>query len=344
MRIALSLFVLFSSLFSANFIHPDFSSCYKKNEKHFEYYEGYVAYPYKTGLSIVYSSEKKLDTFLKHDRYLGLYLVKTPKAKPIRFRNTTSISLGEWLGSADDSSLYAGNFAKKMDGLEANAQMASRNDANGFVMCLCCDGYGIATGDGGFIETEYIEHFVQSKDDSYGSLGVRFKQKAQSVYVDTVDPFCTSRVLEMGDIIISLDGKKVSDIFAFKRDILFGNPKQQHSLQIKRDGKVHTLKAILSKRFGGGLVSDTYLERFGLEFSSDLSLIKAESFGLKLGDRLLEIDGYAVKDFIDVRKMLSQRGSGAKLLFIRDGFEFFIDMEKNTNTKKMGLKAENYGY
>jgi hypothetical protein len=343
MRALVALSLFFSFLFSANFIHPDFSNCYKKNRTTFTYQEDLEAYPYNSKYAIVYAPHEKLQDFIKYDKFLGLYLVANSSGRTLKFKSTDSVVLGEWMGSADESSLYVGNFAKKMDGLDAFAKMASSNEPNAVVMCLCCEIYGIAIGLGDFIESEYIHNFVTKKEDTYGSFGVRFDKVGKKIVVKTIDPFCKNRSLELGDEILSIDGKAISELWRLKREILFGTPMDKRTLKIKRDGKAQKIVATLSQRYGGGVLSDTFLERYGLYFDKSLILLGAQSFKLKVGDRLIEVDGKKVSSFDDVRQILSTANKRARLLFSRDKFEFFVEIDESNTIESTKLNAENNG-
>ena len=327
MRVLTLLILAFAYFVQAgSFIHPNFASCYSKNKKLFKYQEGLAIYPYSKKFSIAYSKKNILKNYIAYDEFLGLYLLKNSNQKSLKFRKTSKIALGEWLGSASDNELYVGNYAKKMDGLESNAKMASYNQENGFLMCLCCEAYGISTGNGEFIETEYIENFIKKRDSIYGSLGVRFKQKIDKIYVSSIDPFCSNRVLNLGDEILTINGKKVKSIGDFKKKILFASPNKKFNIKVKRGSKSLVVVATVSMRFGGGIKSDTYLERFGLYFDDDLKLIKADSFKLKIGDKLLQVNGKKVEKQDQIQDVLSKSGGKCRLLFTRDNFEFFVEI------------------
>ena len=82
------------------------------------------------------------------------------------------------------------------------------------------------------------------------------------------------------------------------------------------------------------MVSDTFLERFGIYFDPSLKIVRivpgsqAQKRGLKKGDRLLMIDGKKCGSRGDVREILSGYATGGELperfLWERNDFQFFL--------------------
>ena len=99
-------------------------------------------------------------------------------------------------------------------------------------------------------------------------------------------------------------------------------------MKIKRDSKYLNFKVKTKKRYGGGYVSDTFLEQKGIYFSQNLTILKIanefEGYGLKVGDRLIQVNGKKVSDTTDIRKHISSFKHFAILLFEREHFQFFI--------------------
>ena len=87
----------------------------------------------------------------------------------------------------------------------------------------------------------------------------------------------------------------------------------------------------IHKRYGGGYISDTFLEKKGIFFDKDLKIIKLKgmykSYGFKLGDKLLKVNGTFVNSYTEVRKNISNFDEKASLLFQRDGFQFFVSIK-----------------
>ncbi|MFA5461913.1 MAG: PDZ domain-containing protein, partial [Sulfurimonas sp.] len=137
------------------------------------------------------------------------------------------------------------------------------------------------------------------------------------------NPFVKLNQLKVGDIILELDSKRVKDSASFMRDMLFGLVGSTHSIKVKRESKTLTLKAITQKR-----VDNVYLEFLGLSFDKNLLIIKiekkAEHFGLKLGDRLLQANTKYIKDAQDIFDETYNLKNPLNLLFEREHFQFFV--------------------
>ena len=52
--------------------------------------------------------------------------------------------------------------------------------------------------------------------------------------------------------------------------ILFSLPGSEHKVTVRRDGKELVLDVRIAERLGGGLLSDTFLERLGLYLDRQL--------------------------------------------------------------------------
>jgi type II secretory pathway component PulC len=78
-------------------------------------------------------------------------------------------------------------------------------------------------------------------------------------------------------------------------------------------------------------LSDTFLEVLGLSFDKNLKIIKiepaADKYGLKLGDKLMQINQSNITTEQEILEIISQSEESANLLFERRDFQFFVKIK-----------------
>ncbi len=331
-RFFIAFFIFFQVANSASFTYPDFRQCYNKNTKAFVYFGDTRAVAITKHLAVAYSKTKPKVSFVKFDPFLNLYLFYSKKTlKPVRLKSTHSLKLGEWIAGMDDTSLYAGNFAKSGDLLDSFYLQNAKLEANSIISCLCCEVYGLGIGKGSFIGSEYIKRFMSSKNIYYGDIGVRFEKEAKDFIVKSRDPFYPNQLLHVNDKILKINRKKVTSLKQLNQTVLFSKPKSIVNIELLR-GK-HKLKRslVVRSRMGGGYVSDSFLEKKGIFFDKELKIIRikkksfADMSGLKIGDKLIQIDFNMIKNQNDIKTYFSNtKSKEAQLLFDRDNFQFFV--------------------
>ena len=332
MRFVLILLFTVNALFSVSFTYPDFRKCYKKDVKSMVYFGDTKAVAISKHYAVAYLKKKPKYPFVRHDKFLNLYLFHSKKVlHPVHLRNTDKLTLGEWLASMDDSSMYTGNFAQRGVGLNIFFKQNSKTPPNSMITCLCCSVYGIGVGNGKFISSNFIKRFLDSKSVAYGDIGVRFLRRGKDVIVSSVNPLFAHQKLKVGDIIKKIDGRRVRKVEDVEDYVLFQKIGKIVKLQFVRNHKLMTEKIKVQKRYGGGELSDSFLEVKGMFFDKKLRIktIKKGSFaqksGLHRGDKLLQINRVSVKSEDDIRRVLSKIGKKAiNLLFERNNFQFFV--------------------
>lgn len=333
-RILISFFILFSFANSTSFTYPDFKQCYNKNLKSFVYFGDIRAVAVTKHLAVAYSSVKPKGPYVKYDPFLNLYLFKSTKAlTPVKLKSTHYLKLGEWIAGMDDSSLYAGNFAKSGDLLDSFYLQNAKLEKNSIVSCLCCEMYGLGIGSGSFIGSEYIKRFINLKDVYYGDIGVRFDKHGKDFIVKSIDPFYQNQLLAVGDKILKINGKKVTSLKKLNQTILFSKPKSIFTVELKRGKNILKRSMVVRSRMGGGYLSDSFLEKKGIFFDKDMKIkrVNKKSFGeisgLKVGDKLLQIDQKKIETQNDIKSYLSNnKNKESQLLFERNNFQFFVKL------------------
>ena len=332
MRSILILIFTLNALFSASFVYPNFKQCYKKDVKSIVYFGDTKAVAISKHYAVAYLNRKPKHSFVKYDPFLNLYLFYSKKTlHPVRLKNTDKLTLGEWLASMDDNSMYAGNFAQRGVGLNIFFEQNSKIPPNSMISCLCCDIYGIGVGNGKFISSNFIKRFLNSKSVDYGDIGARFAKRGKDIIVSSVNPMFKNQKLKVGDIIKKIDNKKVKTVEDIEDYILFQKIGKIVRLKFLRNNRFLTKKIKIQKRYGGGELSDSFLESRGIFFDKDLRIksIKKGSFGQKSGllrgDKLLQINRISVNNEDDARRVFSKiKKKEINLLFDRKNFQFFI--------------------
>lgn len=335
MKLVIVLFLFLQTAFCAEFVYPDFKQCFEKNKNSFVYFGETRAIAISKNRAVAYSKTKPSQPYIKHDPFLNLYLFesKTP-LKPVKLKSTNLLKVGEWIAGMDESSLFAGNFAKVGDVIDSFYLQNAKLDANSMVLCLCCEVYGLGVGGGSFIGSEYIKRFVENKTNIYGDVGARFEQRGQEFFVSELDPFFENQKLHIDDKILKIDTKKIYSLKGLNQQILFSQPEQKLTIELLRSGKILKLEVVVKQKNGGGALSDSFLEKKGIFLDNDMRIKKiiegsfGQMSGLKTGDKLLEVEQLKMENSAALRKFFStNKAKSVHMLFDRNDFQFFMTLD-----------------
>ncbi|NCD11955.1 MAG: signal protein PDZ [Epsilonproteobacteria bacterium] len=331
----------------AEFVYPDFSQCYEKNKGSIVYFGNTRAIALSEKYAVAYSKEKPSVAYAKYDYLSHLYLFESPKPlMPMKLKTTAELKLGEWLGSMTDKSIIAVNASKIGKSANEFFEFGGVGEVNAIVGGLCCEMYGLGVGDKFFIGSEALEQFMLGKSASFSELGVRIVDGNESVIVDFVDPTFKEARLKAGDKITLLNGKKVSNVSEFSEALKIFKDLSKVSAQIQRDNawieenilapKVEAKKVEAPKvKKTPPPKKESYLQTKGFKFDNDLKIIGiergsfAEKSGLKIGDRLMQIDRVPMERVSEADAYLAKnRNRDMSLLFERDDFQFFVTLKR----------------
>lgn len=330
----------------AEFVYPDFSQCFEKNKQSVVYFGKIRAIAISEKQAVAYSKEKPSVPYVRYDAYSNLYLFDSPKPLiPVKLKATTEMKLGEWLVSMTDSSLVAVNASKIGKSGNELFEFGGVGEPNSLVGGLCCEMYGLGIGDKFFISSEELDRFIKGQSASFSELGVRVVDGNESVVVDFVDPNFKDAKLKAGDKITLLNGKKVSNITEFADALKTFKDLTKVSAQIQRDNawieenilapkpivkKVEPKKIPLPEK-----KKESYLQGKGFKFDTELRIKDiargsfAEKSGLKVGDRLIQVDQLPVERMAEADAYLEKnRTREISLLFDRDDFQFFVTLNR----------------
>ena len=323
------LFVLASFLFINLYAcKGGYASCVAKVKDSHAIQNSSLFIPISKTTRLVYTKNRPYAKILKEDPFLSLYLIEDKHPFTYPFDINMRLQLGTAM--VTDRVAKEGRFVRNQIGLNSLALYSESLIYPALLTSSCCSLEGVVT-QRGIIQKEYLNHFVSSKSSEYGDIGIRVKNEKSFVIVSASDPFMQGNPFKKGDCIVAFDGKKIQAASVLMRKILFSKVGSKHSVKVKRGKNFITYKVTTHKRFGGGALSDTFLEQKGLFFDKQLRLKKIASvfakYGLKIGDKLIQINGVRVKNQKELRAYLQTYKDYSSLLFERNGFQFFVNIK-----------------
>lgn len=325
LRLLFATFLLFVNLYACK---GGYSSCVKKVQDSHTFVNDTLALPITQTTRLVYAIRAPKAKILKYDPFLSLYLVK--ETSPFKYPFDINMKLELQSAVVTQNGSCEGRFTRKQIGLNSFAKYSQKVTPPSIITNSCCSIEGIVTALG-IIQKEYILHFMKSKSTFYGDIGIRVDEKSNSVIVRASDPFMKNNPFQRGDRVLEFDGKRVVNAASLMQKILFSDLDTIHSVKIQRGSDITIFHVATKKRFGGGFVSDTFLESRGLYFDSKLRLTKItgsfKNYGLVLGDRLIQVNGVKVKTQEELRSYMENFTDYSSLLFERNHFEFFVNIK-----------------
>jgi len=201
--------------------YPDFSMCYKK-------YKNYLIIPISKQYSITSKTQKN---YIKYDKELGLYLIKSKNKKYLKFKKT---HIGVWIASITKDSIYSGNYAEYQKSLTTPAKISTKTKAGSIITDIFCNPIGIGVN-GGFLSKSYIKKFITSKSINRNYLQFLGIIYNKNLVITKILPnsLAAKRYIQVGSKIIKINNKKI-DIKHFPKDI--------KSVTILQQGIEFTLK------------------------------------------------------------------------------------------------------
>jgi len=325
----LRLFTLLALLFLNSFAcEGGYKSCIAKVKDSKTIQNNSLLIPVKNHKLLIYSKQRPNAKILKYDPFLSLYLVEDRKKFPYPFDINMRLQLGSAI--VDAKRAKEGRFIENQIGLNSFAKYSETLSSPALITSSCCSLEGIMTKKG-VIQKEYIQRFLSNAPVIYSDIGIRVQNEKSYVIVTASNPYIKNNPFKKGDCIIELDGKKVRAASIFMRKVLFSKIGSKHKLKIKRGKKFFTFDVKSEKRYGGGFIGDTFLEKKGIYFDEALHIVRLNKFykhyGLKRGDKLLKVNGITVTNQSELLKYIEDFKDFSLLLFSRDNFQFFVNIK-----------------
>lgn len=324
-RLFVSLHLLFAALFACE---GSYNICMQKAKDTEAIEKNHLSIPLANNRHLIYSSSPPNLKILKHDPFLGLYLVEKSTKFPHIFSVGVPLALG--LGVVDRQRAQEGMTLSSQIGLNTLAQFDQSYKAPALITNSCCALEGIATKNG-IIQKEYIKHFISREPLEYGDIGVRTEDRDAQVVVSASDPFMSDNPFKKGDIIVAFNGKKIDSASLFMQKVLFSKIGSKAKVALKREGQRVEVEIVVRRRYGGGEISDTFLESRGIYFEKDMKIsrlsVAFREYGLLLGDRLIQVNGVEISTQEDLRRYIEDFRDYSSLLFERNKFHFFVNIK-----------------
>ena len=325
-RLVIALFFLVINLYACK---DGYFSCVAKVKDSHTIQAHSISIPIKNNKRLVYSKKIPNAKIYKHDEFLNLYIIEDKE----HFKYPFEINMRLQLGSAalNRKKFSEGKVLQNQVGLNNLGKYSAKINPPAVITSSCCALEGILTPDG-MIDKYYLKNFIENKTADYGDIGIRVKDEGKCVKIIASNPYLKNNPLKRGDCVVVFDGKKVRSSAQLMKKILFSKIGSKHTIQIKRDKKLHTFKNILAlKRTGGGEISDTFLEFRGIYFNKKLYVVKLnkdfKEYGLKLGDKLIQVNGVQVKNQEQLRTYVENFKDFSRLLLERNNFQFFVNIK-----------------
>ena len=335
----------------------DFNACFEKNLPAMVNVAGNGGIAITPNLIAVPKGETPVKNYVKFDPYLGLYLVASDaKLEPMKMSDDNATKKSDWVSVTRDlNATVYGHVKAQAQALGELDVLTFDVNGTGAVLSPCCKLRGIAVGGDKFVPSRYLRHFAAYKDVYYGDVGAVFEEKDGKLYVKSVDPLGRGAALMVGDEILSVNGEKFESLRELNERILFAKKGERLKFEIKRGYEVLKFGVAVSddaakkeqkapmKADKKAAASDakpqsmpqssdaaSVQKLYGMTFDEKL-IVKsvdansgAAKFGVRVGDKLIQVGQKAVSSRKEALSLLA-KGGGQNLLFRRNGFDFFYN-------------------
>lgn len=302
-----------------------------------------VLYQNKPHLIAFSPSPLRSSRIIKHDPFTGLYLFSGKLAKSYRLKPLDTFAHTLPLAGVNATQAIAGSITNFEKGIFDLGKFSTTLPKDSVISTICYQSYGISAYGQYFIPKILIDRFLSPKGGQYGDIGVRVSANIQSVrdqhpkgvIIEQVDVFFPHKPLLPKDRILSINGHAITSLADFEWLVADLEPRSKAQVKFVRNGRVLEAAVQVDRRYGGGILRDTFFERYGVIIDKDFvirSIGKPLPFALSqlsVGDKFIWIDKTPIKkdsDFWHFRQLFSQAGlrGQVELLLLHDGVEIFL--------------------
>lgn len=257
-----------------------------------------------------------------YNKFLGLYYLPVSHFQDLEimypYKETKA---GLW---SKGKAIEEVAIQQKQCGLKHFGSVSKATQDLSIVTGLCCHLLMLGNIEGKLIDAPYLKHFLNKKSATYGEIGVRFDEGARVKYIN---PYLQTP-FEVGDKVVGY-----SSVCELKQKILFAKPGQKMEFKVQRDGRELQVVAPVYRRYGGGMISDSFLEMHGVELEQNLVISKidpgskAYSVGLRKGDEILGIKNNPLATQQELKQFLTTYvAKSYSYLINRGDFYFFVQI------------------
>lgn len=290
-------------------------------------------------------SQKPLHSsrIIKHDPFLGLYLFSGRLQKSYRLKPLDAFAHTLPLVAVNATQVIPGSVVNFEKGMFDLGKFSTTLPKDSVISTICYQSYGISAYGQYFVPKILIDRFLSARGGQYGDIGVRVAPNLQTtkdqhpkgVIVEQIDIFFPQRLLMPKDRIIAINGREISSLAQFEWLVADLVPKSKAQVRILRNNKLLEVSVQVDRRYGGGILQDTFFERYGVVIDRDLvirAIAKPLPDGLSqlsVGDKFIWINKTPIKkdsEFWHFRQLFSQAALRGKveLLLLHDGVELFL--------------------
>lgn len=341
----------------------DFNACFEKNVPSVVNVGGNDGFALTPNLVAVAKNDKPSPrNFIKFDPFLGLYLVSSDvRLEPFMINDDNNTKKSDWVSVTRELNATAYGHVKSMgERLGELDTLTFDINGTGALLSPCCKLRGIAVGGDKFVPSRYLRHFIAYPDVYYGDVGAIFEMRDGKFFVKGVEQLGRGRALMAGDEILSINGEKFGSLREFNERILFAKKDEILQFEIMRGEDRHKfnipvwgeMKPVSSvsepakepqksepaprtepepakKTINLTNTGRDVFKLYGIVFDDRLNVKKVQSgsraaaFGIKPGDKLLQVGQNEVKTYNEALNLTAKESGEHLLLFRRNGFDFF---------------------
>ncbi len=334
----------------------DFNACFEKNLPAMINVAGNDGIAITPNLIAIPKGETPVKNYVKFDPYLKLYLVASDaKLEFIKMADDNATKKSDWVSVTRELNATAyGHVKAQARALGELDTLTFDAGSKGAVLSPCCRLRGIAVGGDKFIPSRYLKHFAAYKDVYYGDVGAVFEERDGKFYAKSVDPLGRGAALMTGDEVLSINGEKMESLRELNERILFAKKGEKLKFEVRRGDEILKFNLAVSQdaskkeekapmKTDKNAVKSAKMQSatqnadaakaqklYGLTFDEKLTVksVDADSsaakFGIRVGDKLMQVGQKTVSSHKEALELLTKNGAQT-LLFRRNGFDFFYN-------------------
>lgn len=334
----------------------DFNACFEKNLPAMINVAGNDGIAITPNLIAIPKGETPVKNYVKFDPYLKLYLVASDaKLEFIKMADDNATKKSDWVSVTRELNATAyGHVKAQARALGELDTLTFDAGGKGAVLSPCCRLRGIAVGGDKFIPSRYLRHFAAYKDVYYGDVGAVFEERDGKFYAKSVDPLGRGAALMTGDEVLSVNGEKMESLRELNERILFAKKGEKLKFEVRRGDEILKFNLAVSQdalkkeekapmKTDKNAVKSAKMQSatqnadaakaqklYGLTFDEKLTVksVDADSsaakFGIRVGDKLMQVGQKTVSSRKEALELLAKNGAQT-LLFRRNGFDFFYN-------------------
>ncbi len=277
----------------------------------------------------------KSSKILKYDPFLGLYLFEGWTGASYTLKPLDNYSRTKTLAALNTKQITNGKVLNFERGVFDLGKFSASLPNQSVVSNICYQIYGIYAQGQYFVPKNLIDRFLSSKGGIYGDIGVRVAQSGAFVVVEQVDLFFPKNPFLPNDKIIAINQTKIPNVATYEWNVSNLPIGSVAKVTIIRGNKTLDLNIKVGRLYGGGLIRDTFFERFGVVIDSNMVIRQIKSqlpfklTQLSVGDKIFLINKTPIQNdsrFWHFRQLLSQAGikGDVEFLVLHEGVEIFI--------------------